>query len=132
MAKAAADRAAVSRLPVSDRKDGLRQQRQAPLDQLRKLDRALRRHRADRQLAALLANVGQTLDPVEVDQVIRIGNAQVEHRHQRLATGENPGVVEFPQVAERFAERSRQVVLERWRLHRPLPSRRAGSGSRAR
>ena len=120
MAQTAADRAAVSRLPVPDFQDGLRHQRQPPPDQRRKFDGALRGHRADHDFIAVLSNVGEALDAVEIDQVVGIRDAQVEHRHQRLTAGEHPGIVELLQVAHGFAQRSRQMVLERRRLHRSV------------
>ena len=45
---------------------------------------ALARHGADLERAARLADVGQALHAVEIDDVIGLHEAHVEHRHQRL------------------------------------------------
>ncbi len=41
-----------------------------------------------------VADIGQALDPVEVDDVVGLHEAEVEHRHQRLAAGQQLGVLQ--------------------------------------
>jgi hypothetical protein len=47
----------------------------------------------DRDLAVLDADVGQLGDPADVDQHLRLGEADLEDRQQRLAAGEQLGLV---------------------------------------
>ena len=66
---------------------------------------------------SLFADMAQALDPVEVDDMIRQHVAHVEHRHQRLAAGEQLGVVEAREQADDIGGAARIVIgKERW-LH---------------
>ncbi len=51
------------------------------------------RARADRQLVALDAEVAQLGQPPDVDHQLGRGQAQLHHRQQRVATGEDLGVL---------------------------------------
>ena len=70
MAKTAANRPSITRLPVTDQRDGLGKQRQAFADERRELDIALACHRADHDAATILADPGQLGNAIDVDQVI--------------------------------------------------------------
>ena len=56
----------------------------------RVLERRLTRHRADPQRAVLPADAGERADPVEVDQVLGMGEPEVEQRNQALAARPGP------------------------------------------
>ena len=118
MAERAADGAAVARLAVADMHDGLVQQRAFRLHQVGEFEVALARHGADLERAAGLLDAGHALDPVEVDDVVGQHEAHVEHRHQRLAAGQQLGVVERAQQANGLGKGFRIVILKGWRLHR--------------
>ena len=117
MAERAADGAAVARLAMAEH-DRLVQQRALRLDEVGEFEVALARHGADLERAAGLPDAGHALDPVEVDDMVGQHEAHVEHRHQRLAAGQELGVVERAQQAYGLGERFRIVILERGRLHR--------------
>jgi hypothetical protein len=53
--------------------------------------------------------------------------AHVEHRHQRLAAGQELGVVQRAQQAHGLGKRFRIVVLKGWRLHRGPGAKAAAS-----
>src|SRR5580693_7630822 len=63
------------------------------------------------------ADMAQTVDPVEVDHMIRQHEAHVEHRHQRLAAGEQLGVVETGEQTDDIGGAARIVIGKEWRLH---------------
>ena len=117
MAQRAAERAAIARLPMADLPHRLVHQRTALAHQIGKLDVALPRHGADVERAVAVADMAQALDPVEIDDMIRQHKAHVEHRHQRLAAGEQLGVVEAGQQADDIGGAARIVVGKEWRLH---------------
>ena len=70
---------------------------------------ALARHGADLERPVAVADIGEALDPVEIDDVVRQHEAHVEHRHQRLAAGQKLGVVERPSSSTASA-----TVLGSW------------------
>ena len=53
-----------------------------------------------------LADVGQALDPVEIDDVVGQHEPHVEHRHQRLPAGQQLGVVEPAEQADDVGDRA--------------------------
>jgi hypothetical protein len=116
---------------VADLLHRLVHQRQLRLHQIGKLDVALARHRAELDRAVALLDIGEALDPVQVDDVIRQDEAHVEHRHQRLAAGEQLGVVERAEQADRLVDGFRIVVLKQRRLHcGPVANIRTSIGKR--
>ena len=127
MAERAADGAAVAGLPMADVHDGLMQQRALRLDEVGEFEVALARHGADLERPAALLDAGHALDQVEVDDMVGLHEAHVEHRHQRLAAGQELGVVELAQQAHGLGKRFRIVVLKGWRLHRGPGAKAAAS-----
>ena len=118
MTERAADGAAVAGLAVADVLDRLVHQRDALAYHVGEFDVALARHRADLERAVRLADVGETVDLVEVDDVVGLHEPHVEHRHHRLPAGQQLGVVEAAEQRDGVADRARVVVAEgRW-LHR--------------
>ncbi len=64
----------------------------------------------------------ELVEPADVDQVLEDGEAQREHRHEALATGEDFGAVaQLRQQLGRGGGALRSVVLERRRLHGRRP-----------
>ena len=104
MAERAADGAAVAGLAVADVLDRLMHQRDALAHDVGEFDVALARHGADLERAVGLADVGQAVDLVEVDDVVGLHEAHVEHRHHRLPAGEELGVVEPAEQADGVAD----------------------------
>ena len=104
MTQRAAERAAIAGLPMPDLHDRLVHQRAAPAHQVGEFDVALARHRAnfngaDFERVLAVADVAQAVDPIEIDDVVGQHVAHIEHRHQRLAAGEQFGVVEAAEQA---------------------------------
>ena len=89
----AADRAAVADLPVADQAGDMRQQRNAVGEQRGVHDVGVTGGRADGDVAVVLADVGQLRDAGDVDEDGRVRQAQLHHRQQRMAAGEELGVV---------------------------------------
>src|SRR5262249_2508601 len=103
---------------MSDPARRLLQERQAPGDDRRELDRAPPRHRAEPNLAVLLANVRKRRDPVEIDERGRPRQPEVQERHQALTSGKNLGVAAVAaERRHRLVESLRRVVLEFRRFH---------------
>ena len=117
MAQRAAERAAVAGLAVPDLGDGLVHQRAASAHQFGEFDVALARHRADLERAVLLADVAQAVDAIEIDDVVGQHVAHIEHRHQRLAAGQQFGVVEARQQRDGVGDAARIVIGKCGRLH---------------
>ena len=88
---------------------------------------ALARHGTDLERPAAFLDAGHALDPVKVDEMVGLHEAHVEHRHQRLAAGQELGVVELAQQAHGLGKRFRIVVLKGWRLHRGPGAKAAAS-----
>ncbi len=64
------------------------------------------------------ADVAKAVDPVEIDDMVGLHEAHVQHRHQRLAAGQKLGVVETAEQGDGVVDGARVVVAEgRW-LHR--------------
>ena len=113
MAERAADGAAVARLPVSDLQQRLVHDRPARAHRIGEFEIALARHGADLERAVGFADVGQALHAVEIDDVIGLHEAEVEHRHQRLAAREQLGVLETAEQPDGLVDRFRIVIAER-------------------
>src|SRR5882672_6084661 len=75
---------------VGDRAQRLVQQWHLLAHLRRPLHRRLPGRRADGDRAVVAAHVGQLLERVDVDQVLRLGEPEVHQRHQALAAGEDP------------------------------------------
>ena len=84
----------------------------------RVLDVRLPHQRLHRDAAIPFVNPVQTLDPVDVDQMLGPREAEVEQRDERLAAGQHLRVLERGQHRARLVDRGRRVVLERGGLHR--------------
>jgi hypothetical protein len=117
VAHAAAEGAAVARLPMTDPADRLRHQRELRGDQGRELDGALAGHRAEGDGVALVAHEIELGQAIEVDQVLGSGEPQREHRHQRLPARQHPRVRLRAEQRERVGQGRRPVIAERRGLH---------------
>ena len=65
----------------------------------------------------VLADVGQALHPIEIDNMIGQHEAHVEHGHQRLPAGQQLCIFQAAEEADGFADGLRIVVAEGRRLH---------------
>jgi len=74
---------------------------------------------ADAQPAVADRDAAQIVDAAEVDQMIDNDVAEIHHRHERLAAGENFGVGQARQELGGFFELPRRVIVEGGRLHCP-------------
>ncbi len=92
-------------------------QRTARAHQLRELEIALARHGADLEHAVRFTDICKALDAVQIDYVIRQHEAHVEHRHQRLSTGKQLGVIAAAQQFDDLSNCLRIVISERRRFH---------------
>src|SRR5262249_28042485 len=89
-------------------------------------------HRADRKHFRLDFDKSKAGYAIQIDDVVGRGEPHVEHRHERLAAGEQPRVVEPPKQRERLRQRLRIVVGEARRLHSGrMPACRMTSRKRA-
>src|SRR5437870_3681643 len=115
MAERATERTAIAGLAMADLQDRLVHQWAALADEIREFELPLARHRADFQRAVVLADEGEALDPVEVDDVIGQHEPHVKHGHQRLAAGKELGVLEPAEKRDSIRDAARVVVAEgRW------------------
>src|SRR5438067_10804696 len=117
LAERAAERAAVTRLPMADLQHRLVHKRTALLDALVEFHIALARHCADDERVALLLYISEIGDAVQIDDVIGRGEPHIEHRHERLAAGEKPRVLELAEQSNHLGHGLRVVVVEARRLH---------------
>ena len=118
MAQRAADGAAIAGLPVPDLQQGLVHDRPARAHQLGEFEIALARHGPDFEHAVGFADVGQLLHPIEVDDVIGLHEAEIEHGHERLAARQQLGVVETGDERNDLRDSAGIVIAEgRW-FHR--------------
>ena len=82
------------------------------------LDRALSSHRSDGETIALLANVEERLDAIQIDQHGGSGEPEVHGRHQALPSRQKLRfVAESTEQLDRLLDRGRRVVVEDRRLH---------------
>jgi hypothetical protein len=119
----AADRASVAHLGVADLAGDLRQQGHLGPQQLGVLDVVVAGERPDAHLPAPVAHVGQVADPPDVDQHRGHGEPQPHERQQRVAAGQQLGVVTvLGQDGDGLVGGRGPPVLERGRDHRaPSP-----------
>src|ERR1044072_4405221 len=100
MPEAAADRAAVADLCMSDVRHRRREQRVRAAYPLARFNCPMARRRADcERTVGLLAHAGKRVDAVEVDEWRRAREAKIQHRHEALPAGEEL------RLAVRFEER---------------------------
>jgi hypothetical protein len=118
MRERAPDGATVSHDRVRDVEERLADERAEPPCELRSLQPALPRHRADGDPAGALLDVRQLGKPVQVDERRGPCQAHVQERQEALPAGEDRGLVtELGLERERLREGFRDVVLEGGRLH---------------
>ncbi len=104
MGERAADGAAVTDLRVADLAGGVGEQRDVLLEQGRRLDVHVAGEGADRDVVAGVADVRQVAQASDVDQHARLGEAQLHHRQQAVAAGDELGLVTvFADEADRLA-----------------------------
>src|ERR671935_1836172 len=79
--------------------------------------------RADQNLAPLFADVGELGEVVDVDQQLGLREAQLHHRQQAVAAGDDPGVrADALERGDRALEARRALVVKRrWSLHSASP-----------
>ena len=70
-----------------------------------------------RDRLGVLAHRGQLRDACDVDQQLRLGEAQVEHGAERLSAGQNLGTGRAREHLQRFGDGARPRVVESYRLH---------------
>jgi hypothetical protein len=112
----AADRRAVSHQRIGDQRNRVGKNRIGRADQLGALERGLARGAADAHEAAVLLDVLEAGDAADVDEMLEGAEAQLQHRQQAHAAGENFRLLAVArEQADRFIERTRTVVVEcRW------------------
>ena len=84
----AADRAAVPDLRVADLAGGVREQRQLAGQHVGGGDVVVAGERADREVAAVVADVAELAEPADVDQGLRHRQPQLHQREQRVPAGQ--------------------------------------------
>ena len=119
------DGAAVTDLEVRDVRERQRQQRQFLRQARPPFDAGLRGGGADVQPAGVDAHLGQRGRARDVDQPLRLRQAHVQHRHQRLAAGEDARVAaEFGERGHRHLGTVGALVVECGGLHDFAPKKR--------
>ena len=111
--KAAADGAHVAHLRIGHRGRRLGQHGRPRRHQVRRLKLGVGGHRAYGKAAVLFANVGHVAYSAQVDDNLRLGQAQLHQRNEAVAAGQQLGVltVLFQQF-DRLGDRRGGEVLE--------------------
>jgi hypothetical protein len=92
---------------------GVGQQRQPGLQHRAGDEVVLDRHRADAHGRAAVLDAPQLVDAVQVDQVLGLREAQLHHRQQAVAAGQQLGfAAQAAQQADSLGHRARCVVIE--------------------
>ena len=113
LAERPADRAAVAHDRVGDHVLGVAEERKVLGQQLGLEQIDVPRQRADPDLAALLADVGELRQTVDVDQVLGVGQPQLHHRQQAVAARDDARLGAEPlQRRDRALDARRTLVLE--------------------
>ena len=73
--------------------------------------------RADAHARARPLDAGELLDAADVDQVGRLRQAQLHHRQQAVAAGEQLGVLLRAEQVERLRDARGAVIVESCRIH---------------
>ena len=92
----AADRAAMPHLRIADQSGGVRDERVVLLDQRVVADVVVPRQRTDRERLARVAHVRQLVEPTDVDEQRRPGEAEPQQREQRMPAREQLCVLREP------------------------------------
>ncbi len=122
MGQGAADRAPVANLGVADETGHMGQDRHLGLHQVAVLDVMVAGQRPDGDVIAAVADVGQVTDPGDVDEDGRRRQPELHERDQRVATGQQLGVLAvLGQQADGLLGRPCSDVVERRRDHRAPP-----------
>ena len=109
-----ADRAPVPDLRVADLRRGVGQQRRLGPDQAGRGDVGVAGGGADHQVVAIGPDAGQLADPADVNHDRGGGQPQLHHRQQRMAPGQELGVIPVPgQQVQGVPGRLGCLVLER-------------------
>ena len=85
-------------------------------DRGRALQGPLSRHRPDDEGAGFLFDEVEFGHAVEIHDAVRKHVAHIEHRHQRLPAGEQPGVLACGQQCDGFRQLRRRKIFERRRV----------------
>ncbi len=113
LAQRAADRAAVAHDRVGDHVLGVAEEREVLGEQLGLEQVDVAGQRADPDLAALLADVGELGQVVDVDQVLGVGQPQLHHRQQAVAACDDARLGAEPlERRDRALDAGRALVLE--------------------
>src|SRR5262245_8630972 len=86
-------------------------------DEIGEFEVALARHRADLERPVAFPDEGESLDLIEVDDVVRQHEPHVQHRHERLSAGQELGVLQPAQEGDGIPDCAGVVVAERRWLH---------------
>ena len=115
LAQRAADRAAVAHDGIGDHVLGVAKQRQVLGEQLGLQQVHVAGQRADPDLVALLPDVGEVRQVVDVDQVRRVREPELHHRQQAVAARDDARLgAELLKRRDRALHARRPLVLE-WR-----------------
>ena len=118
MGDRAADRPAVADLRVADVAGGAGEQAAALGEHRVEREVGVPAERADRDPVAVVAHVAEVVEPADVDEQRRPREAEPEQRDQRVAAGDQLGVL-APEQLDRLVDRAGARVLERGRDHAP-------------
>ena len=118
MRHAAADGAAVADLVMRDMRDRRLQQRMRGRKPRVVQDVAPAHHGAEADAVGADPDLSQFFQLAQVDQQLRRGDAERQHRHQALAAGDHLGVAVLRgEQLHGFGERGRAGVVERRQFH---------------
>ena len=113
MGDGATDGAAVAHLRVSDLAGHMGEQRRVTLQHIADLKVAVAGQGPDGDVAAVLPDIGQLGQPADVDQHGGRRQAQLHERQQRVAAGQQLGVLSVPgQPADGIVDGRRPLVVE--------------------
>ena len=127
MGEAAADGAARAHGAIGDAAGDPGEKAAGRIGDAAVLDGGMRDGGADGDRVRVLADGRQLGDARDVDQQRRLGEAQVEHRAQRLAAGQHLGTRRAGEHLQRFGHRRWPRVVEGYRLHAAAAFARARS-----
>ena len=113
MGQRAAQGAAVTHLGITDLVGGVGEQRDLLLQQRRRLEVVVAGQGADGDLVAALLDVRKIGNPSDVDEHRRDGESQLHQRQQRMAAGDQLGLVAvLDEEGDRFFRRTSPGVVE--------------------
>ncbi len=117
----AADGALVADLGVGDQLRHIDQQRAVLLQDLRGDQLVLRGHGANADRVAVELDALELAETIDIDQMRRLGKAQLHHRQQTMTTGEDLCVLMCGQQLDRVIHARRRVIFEFAWNHLLLP-----------